>query len=74
MYGFGLDGEIGEKKIEKYILRKAFDGWLPDEILWRKKEQFSDGVSSDKENVINVLKQHAENEISDKEFAERNNS
>ncbi len=73
MYGFGLDGEIGEKKIEKYILRKAFDGWLPDEILWRKKEQFSDGVSSDKENVINVLKQHAENEISDKEFAERNN-
>lgn len=73
MYGFGLDGEIGEKKIEKYILRKAFDGWLPDEILWRKKEQFSDGISSDKENVINVLKQHAENEISDKEFAERNN-
>lgn len=73
MYGFGLDGEIGEKKIEKYILRKAFDGWLPDEILWRKKEQFSDGVSSDKENVINVLKQYAENEISDKEFAERNN-
>ena len=73
MYGFGLDGEIDEKKIEKYILRKAFDGWLPDEILWRKKEQFSDGVSSDKENVINVLKQHAENKISDKEFAERNN-
>jgi asparagine synthase (glutamine-hydrolysing) len=71
MYGFGLDGEIDEKKIEKYILRKAFEGWLPDEILWRKKEQFSDGVSSEKENVINVLKQYAEKEISDKEFAER---
>jgi asparagine synthase (glutamine-hydrolysing) len=73
MYGFGLDGEDDEKKIEKYILRKAFEGWLPDEILWRKKEQFSDGVSSDKENVINVLKQYAEKEISDEEFVERNN-
>jgi asparagine synthase (glutamine-hydrolysing) len=74
MYGFGLDGESADKKIEKYILRKAFEGWLPDEILWRKKEQFSDGVSSDKENVINVLKQHAEKEISDDEFTERNNT
>lgn len=74
MYGFGLDGESDDKKIEKYILRKAFEGWLPDEILWRKKEQFSDGVSSDKENVINVLKQYAEKEISDAEFVERNNN
>jgi asparagine synthase (glutamine-hydrolysing) len=34
------------KKIEKYILRKAFenDNLIPDEILWRVKEQFSDGV------------------------------
>lgn len=72
MYGFGMDNEIEKKKIEKYILRKAFEGWLPDEILWRKKEQFSDGVSSEKENVINVLKAYAEKEISDKEFAERN--
>ena len=39
-------------RIEKYILRKAFDTsdepgvkpYLPDEILWRQKEQFSDGV------------------------------
>ena len=31
-------------RMEKYILRKAFDGWIPDEILWRQKEQFSDGV------------------------------
>jgi asparagine synthase (glutamine-hydrolysing) len=32
-------------KIEKYVLRKAFenveDPYLPDEILWRQKEQFS---------------------------------
>ncbi len=33
---------------EKYLLRKAFDngGYLPDNILWRTKEAFSDGVSS----------------------------
>ena len=30
--------------MEKWILRKAFEGYLPDEILWRQKEQFSDGV------------------------------
>jgi len=38
------------KGIEKYHLRKAIDicfpGLLPDEILWRQKEAFSDGVSS----------------------------
>lgn len=31
---------------EKYILRKAFEGYLPDEVLWRRKEGFSDGTSS----------------------------
>ncbi|MEO5963537.1 MAG: asparagine synthase B, partial [Thermomonas sp.] len=34
----------GSKKIEKSILREAFEGYLPKEILWRQKEQFSDGV------------------------------
>lgn len=36
------------KRIEKFILRQAFDDpddpYLPDDILWRQKEQFSDGV------------------------------
>ncbi len=35
-------------RIEKYIMRKAFDTpespYLPSEVLWRQKEQFSDGV------------------------------
>ena len=39
------------KKMEKYILRKAFDvaedPYLPEEVLWRQKEQFSDGVGYD---------------------------
>ena len=38
----------GRRGIEKEILRQAFDDcdepWLPDEVLWRQKEQFSDGV------------------------------
>ena len=39
-------------RAEKFWLRKAFDGLnlLPDEILWRKKEAFSDGVSSEKDH------------------------
>jgi asparagine synthase (glutamine-hydrolysing) len=35
-----------QKGFEKYILRKAFEGYLPNEVLWRRKEGFSDGVSS----------------------------
>ena len=39
------------KNIEKYILRKAFDckeePYLPEEVLWRQKEAFSDGVGYD---------------------------
>ena len=39
--------------------------------MWRKKEQFSDGVSSKKENVIDTLKKYAETEIKDEEFNNR---
>ncbi len=38
--GWKLPGEEGQ---EKAILREAFTGWIPDEILWRRKEQFGDG-------------------------------
>ncbi len=37
-------GKNGGGRIEKWILRKAFEGYLPHSILWRQKEQFSDGV------------------------------
>ena len=33
-----------DRPIEKFVLREAFRGYVPDEILWRQKEQFSDGV------------------------------
>ena len=42
------DKLCGPQKIEKFVIRKAFDTptrpYLPNEILWRQKEQFSDGV------------------------------
>lgn len=56
----------GNGKMEKHILRQAFDGLLPDEILWRQKEQFSDGVGY---NWIDSLKAHAEHEITDQQMA-----
>jgi len=64
------NNENSEQYIEKYILRKAFDNgeFLPHDILWRVKEQFSDGVSSKTENVIDSLKKHAEYNVSDDEF------
>ncbi|MBS3128531.1 asparagine synthase B [Candidatus Woesearchaeota archaeon] len=49
-------------KIEKYILRKAFEGYIPQEILWRQKEQFSDGVGY---SWIDHLKKYAEEKITD---------
>ncbi|HWR36812.1 MAG TPA: asparagine synthase B [Clostridia bacterium] len=48
--------------IEKWPLRKAFEGYIPEEILWRQKEQFSDGVGY---GWIDALKAAAEKEITD---------
>ena len=38
------DKMVSNGKIEKYVLRKAFEDMLPTEVCWRQKEQFSDGV------------------------------
>jgi asparagine synthase (glutamine-hydrolysing) len=57
---------VARKGIEKGILREAFEGALPDSILWRQKEQFSDGVGY---GWIDGLKAHAEAMVSDREFA-----
>jgi asparagine synthase (glutamine-hydrolysing) len=51
-----------DRPIEKFVLRKAFDGEVPAEVLWRQKEQFSDGVGY---AWINTLKATAERDISD---------
>ena len=48
-----------DTRIEKWAIRKAFDTpddpYLPDEILWRQKEQFSDGKSIWFTNFVTVL-------------------
>lgn len=54
---------------EKYILRKAFDTpdnpYLPDEVLWRQKEQFSDGVGY---NWIDELIEYCASKVTDEQL------
>lgn len=49
-------------RVEKQVLREAFQatGLLPDAVLWRKKEAFSDGVSSEEESWYVTVARHAE--------------
>jgi asparagine synthase (glutamine-hydrolysing) len=56
--------------MEKWFIRKAFDGFglLPDEILWRKKEAFSDGVSSTEKSWFQIIQDHVDSLISNEEF------
>jgi asparagine synthase (glutamine-hydrolysing) len=51
--------------IEKQVLRRAFKSMLPEAIVWRQKEQFSDGVGY---GWIDALKAHAAHEVSDDEL------
>ena len=62
------DKMVGNNKMEKWILRKAFEKELPTSILWRQKEQFSDGVGY---GWIDYLKDYTEKNISDKKFEKR---
>ena len=56
--------------IEKHILRKAFDNgtYLPDDVLWRRKVAFSDGVSSQKKSWHKIIQNYVDSKISDEEF------
>lgn len=55
---------------EKYLVREAFrgTGLLPDEILFRRKEAFSDGLSTIQRSWFTILKEKIETLISDEEF------
>jgi asparagine synthase (glutamine-hydrolysing) len=50
--------------LEKRVLRHAFDGWLPDDILWRRKEQFGDGSGA-----ADVLRESLEASIPQEDLA-----
>ena len=60
----------GINRLEKHLLRKAFDGQnlLPDEVLWRRKCAFSDGVSSKKKSWHRIIQTFVDAKISDDEF------
>lgn len=60
------DKMTGAGKIEKHILREAFSDLLPEEIAWRQKEQFSDGVGY---SWIDGVKDFAEQQVSEKQMA-----
>ncbi|KAK1173184.1 hypothetical protein AOXY_G3244, partial [Acipenser oxyrinchus oxyrinchus] len=58
--------------IEKHLLREAFQDTnrLPQEILWRRKEAFSDGVCSDKKSWYSMLQEHIESQVNDVQIEE----
>lgn len=61
----------GKKRMEKWVLRKAFDlpepsAYLPQNVLWRQKEQFSDGVGY---TWIDSIKAQAEKSVTDQQMS-----
>ena len=56
--------------VEKYILRKAFENgnYLPNEILWRTKEAFSDGVSSNENSWHKIIEKYVDKLIKEEHF------
>ena len=69
----GKERAFSDKKIEKYLLRRAFSGhyYLPDDVLWRKKCAFSDGVSDINKSWHTIIQEHVESIISDEYFSKR---
>ncbi|OUR91455.1 asparagine synthase B [Flavobacteriales bacterium 34_180_T64] len=56
---------INGERMEKWILRKAFEDMIPESVAWRQKEQFSDGVGY---SWIDTLKEVVEREVSDEQL------
>jgi asparagine synthase (glutamine-hydrolysing) len=59
------DKMITEDRMEKWVLRKAFEDYLPNSVTWRQKEQFSDGVGY---SWIDSLKELVDTEVSDEQI------
>ncbi|XP_041739635.1 asparagine synthetase [glutamine-hydrolyzing]-like [Coregonus clupeaformis] len=68
-YYLSLPEEMRQPKdgVEKHLLRDSFKGLnlIPDEILWRRKEAFSDGMTSVKKSWYNSLQDQMESEVND---------
>ncbi|WP_299115210.1 asparagine synthase B [uncultured Winogradskyella sp.] len=60
------DKMINGERMEKWVVRKAFEDMLPESVAWRQKEQFSDGVGY---SWIDTLKELVEDQITDEQLA-----
>ena len=60
------DKMINGERMEKWVLRKAFEDMLPESVAWRQKEQFSDGVGY---SWIDTIKEMVDKEVSDEQLA-----
>lgn len=56
------DKMIKNGRMEKWLIRKAFEDYLPESVVWRQKEQFSDGVGY---NWIDSLKEYVSANVTD---------
>lgn len=59
------DKMINGERMEKWVLRKAFEKYLPESVAWRQKEQFSDGVGY---SWIDTLKELVDKEVTDEQM------
>jgi len=59
------DKMINGERMEKWVIRKAFEDMLPESVAWRQKEQFSDGVGY---SWIDTLKEVVDKEVSDEQL------
>ena len=60
------DKMINGERMEKWVVRKAFEDMIPQSVAWRQKEQFSDGVGY---SWIDTLKEMVASEITDEQMA-----
>ncbi len=60
------DKMINGERMEKWVLRKAFEDMLPESVAWRQKEQFSDGVGY---SWIDSLKELVNETVTDEQLA-----
>lgn len=60
------DKMINKDRMEKWVLRKSFESYLPKAIAWRQKEQFSDGVGYDWiDSLKELVEEHVSNDMFD---------
>lgn len=61
-YLLPIKTDLNSKGIEKNILRKAFEGTnlIPDDVLWRRKEAFSDGVSPFEQSWFQIIQEYVD--------------